>query len=396
MHASRDQPIQTLRISERDRAKLIESVDSASVKKVQDDRRRLRVSYNQCKAVLTLLSESGNATRFIVIPRNLSRLGVAFVHGRFVFPQSRCEVLLQSLDQQWHAIAGRVTSCRHVQGMVHEIAVRFDQAIDLPAFAVLTPEQEMLNLEDVTRDLPPEEAAKVQRLAGRVLVVDGFAMDRKLFNLWLSRSGFQADGADDAVEALKKVASDRYDLVVVEVHLGGDSGLDLIRDLCCGSLAIPVLAMSAQDSDAVREQALQAGAKAFLGKPFTEEQLIQQCHTLLGNDTDNPDELCPIYSSSANDEELKPLLAEFIRGINGYITQLRDANAHKDFRVLQAVARALKGAGTGYGFPPITAAATDLLDQLTHDHAQDQAHDQADPVRKQVNELVAILNRVRL
>lgn len=390
MHGSQKQPIETLRISERDRDKLINSVEAASTKPVQNDKRRLRVAYTTCKMVLTLHNDSGSSTRFVVMPRNLSRFGVAFVHGRFIFPNSRCEVTLQSLNRKWHVLPGRVASCRHVQGMVHEIAVVFDQAIDLPAFVSLSPEQEMLNLEDVNRDLPPEEAAKVQRMAGRVLVVDTFAMDRKLFKLWLTRSGFKSESAEDAAEALKKAANDRYDLVLVEVHLGGESGLEVIEALKAGMLDVAVMAMSAEDNQAIRDAAAKAGAGAFLAKPFTEEQLVQQCHTLLGVDADDPDDLRPIYSSSVDDDELKPLLAEFIRGINGYITQLRDASAHKDNRVLQLVARTLKGAGAGYGLSPISDAAAELLTQLEDDAAA------ADEVRKQVNELVQVLNRVRL
>lgn len=231
MKPSDIKPIETLRFSDRDREELLESVETASVKPVQDDRRRLRVQYTQAKAVLSLFSETGAATKFVVMPRNLSRLGVAFVHGRFMFPDTRCEVMIQKLDQKWEAVAGVIKSCRHVQGMVHEIAVVFDEAIDLPAYVELTPEQEMLHLEDVNKDLPPEEASRVERMTGRVLVIDTFPVDRKLFALWLSRAGFVVETVGTPAEAIKLTGKSRYDLVMCDLMLGSASGLELIEQL---------------------------------------------------------------------------------------------------------------------------------------------------------------------
>ncbi|MEM1354898.1 MAG: response regulator [Planctomycetota bacterium] len=389
MQSTDKHAIETLRVSDRDRSRLIDQVESASSKTVQDDRRRLRVSFTQSKAVLSVYTETGAATRFVVMTRNLSRMGVAIVHGRFIFPETKCEVMLQSLDHQWVPVPGVVRSCRHVQGMVHEVAVVFDQAIHLPSFVALSPEQEMLNLEDVTRDMAPEEAAKVQRMVGRVLVIDAYPVDRKLFTLWLGQSGFKAESAGHSIQAFGMAAKERFDLFLVEMFLGNENGADLITDLRAQMPDVPMLAMSADENEAVKQQAIDAGANDFIVKPFTKEQLIDQCQTIVGVDLNDESDLVPIYSNNT-DEDLKPLLAEFVLGLSNYISRLREASARNDTNTLKSMARTLKGAGAGYGLQPITDQAGELGQLLEDEQIP------LEEMRKSVNELVKILNRVRL
>lgn len=100
--------------------------------------------------------------------------------------------------------------------------------------------------------------------------------------------------------------------------------------------------------------------------------------------------MIPIFSTSAADEDMRPLLAEFIRGLGGYITQLRDANAKKDLDTIKSITRTLKGAGAGYGLAPISETAASLADLFNT-----ETPDPAD-IKAQVNDLVQVLNRVRM
>ena len=75
--------------------------------------------------------ESG---RFIVLSRNLSASGISLLHGGFVYANSRCEVILKTLDSEFLRAKGTVMHCRLVKGRVHEIGVRFDKLIDPESF----------------------------------------------------------------------------------------------------------------------------------------------------------------------------------------------------------------------------------------------------------------------
>jgi FixJ family two-component response regulator len=68
--------------------------------------------------------------------------------------------------------------------------------------------------------------------------------------------------------------------LILDVQLPGMSGLDLQRRLAA-HYHIPIIFVSAHDEQEVWEQALRAGAVAFLGKPFSEEALLSGVHTAL-------------------------------------------------------------------------------------------------------------------
>lgn len=383
-------PIETLRISDRDKQKLVNTVNESSGRHVDRERRALRVQYTEAKAVLTLHMETGGSTRLAVVPRNLSRRGLAFVHGRFIYSGTRCEVMLKTLADEWVAIQGVVRSCRHISGIVHEVAVVFDESVDLSDFVRLSPEEEMIHLQELAADLPESSSESVKQIAGSVLVVDDFPTDRKLFGLWLSRAGFEAKPASDAKEALRHIEVDNYDLAVIDLRLGGEDGLALIQSLRAGGFSAPIIAVSASDAPEVQEEAKAAGASSFLSKPFTAEQLLEATESLLGVDLSNEADQQPIYSTISDDEEMKPLLTEFVRGLGGYIHKLKNANAHSDLQTLEGIIHVLKGAGSGYGYDAITEQAGTTLKAL---HSED---DNLEKAKQQVNALIRVLNRVKL
>ncbi len=383
-------PIETLRISDRDKQKLVNTVNESSGKQVDRERRALRVQYTEAKAVLTLHVESGGSTRLAVVPRNLSRRGLAFVHGRFIYTGTRCEVMLKTLADEWVAIQGVVRNCRHISGIVHEIAVVFDEAIDLSDFVRLSSEEEMIHLQELAADLPESAAEAVKQVAGSVLVVDDFPTDRKLFGLWLSRAGFEAKPASDAKEARRHIDEDNYDLAVIDLRLGGEDGLALIRTLRACGFSAPIIAVSASDAPDLEADATSAGASMFLGKPFTADQLLDATETLLGVDLSNEANQQPIYSTISDDEEMKPLLTEFVRGLGGYIHKLKTANAHNDLETLEGILHVLKGAGSGYGYDAITEQAGATIKSL---RSEDDGLEKA---KQQVNALIRVLNRVKL
>ena len=106
---SRDiERIDTLRLSDKDKAKLLLAIDAASGQPAESEHRRLRVAWLEQEITLTLFGETGTAVRTAVMARNLSRWGIGLVHGRYVYPGTRCEVEIPALDGQWHSRAGRV------------------------------------------------------------------------------------------------------------------------------------------------------------------------------------------------------------------------------------------------------------------------------------------------
>lgn len=382
-----DLPIHTLRLSERDKTKLLWAIEEANSQNYEEDQRQLRVACTNNEAVLTLKPAGGGETRLSMLARNLSRWGAALVHGRYVHPDSRCELAVQDKSGTWHSVAGVVRHARHIQGTIHELGIMFDEPIDLSEFCRLSSAEETRYLRELVDDAPEPDDKEVVQFSNRVLVVDDFSCDRKLLGHWLNRAGLTATTVADARSARVQVQEHVFDLLLIDCRLDTESGVELIKELRGNQFIGPIIAMSADDSEGLSQEALDAGANRFLCKPLDEAALKTLAYELIG--VDESTDTTPIFSNHNDDKDFKPLINEFARRLNEYIDDLRDANAQNNYETLAFISRQLKGAGNGYGFPSISEHAGELLRVLHSDGGE------LETIRQQTNDLIGILNRVK-
>jgi two-component system phosphate regulon response regulator OmpR len=117
-----------------------------------------------------------------------------------------------------------------------------------------------------------------------LLVVDDDARLRDLLRRYLSDSGFRVTGAADAQEARAQLASFAFDLIVLDVMMPGESGLDLTRSLRRDSKfpgPVPVLLLTAMAEPEDRVNGLEQGADDFLAKPFEPRELVLRIRNIL-------------------------------------------------------------------------------------------------------------------
>jgi len=91
----------------------------------------------------------------------------------------------------------------------------------------------------------------------------------------LSALGFRVDGFASAESFLDSLAQCEAACLVVDIHLGGISGIDLKRKLVASGNDFPVIFMTAVDSEATRQAAVDAGCVAYLRKPFLSKLLVE-------------------------------------------------------------------------------------------------------------------------
>jgi two-component system, OmpR family, phosphate regulon response regulator OmpR len=113
-----------------------------------------------------------------------------------------------------------------------------------------------------------------------LLVVDDDARLRGLLRRYLSDSGFRVTAAADAGEARSNLASFAFDLVVLDVMMPGESGLELTRALRAEG-RIPVLLLTAMAEPEDRVNGLEQGADDYLSKPFEPRELVLRIRNLL-------------------------------------------------------------------------------------------------------------------
>jgi DNA-binding response OmpR family regulator len=79
----------------------------------------------------------------------------------------------------------------------------------------------------------------------RLLVVDDEQDIRYLFQCELEEEGYQVDAAGSAEEAERLLQEGRYDLVVLDIQIGGDNGLSMLQDIISRQKDLPVILCTA-------------------------------------------------------------------------------------------------------------------------------------------------------
>jgi DNA-binding response OmpR family regulator len=103
----------------------------------------------------------------------------------------------------------------------------------------------------------------------RILVVDDEADLRELLKRSFAREGHEVVAVPDGREALEHASGDGFDVVLLDVALGpGPSGYDVARELRSQRNVVPIIMLTALDSEADAVQGLEAGADDYVTKPF--------------------------------------------------------------------------------------------------------------------------------
>jgi two-component system phosphate regulon response regulator OmpR len=113
-----------------------------------------------------------------------------------------------------------------------------------------------------------------------LLVVDDDTRLRGLLRKYLADRGYRVTVASDAAEARAKLQGLSFDLLILDLMLPGESGLDLARGLRKSS-AVPILMLTAMGEPADRIAGLQSGADDYLPKPFEPEELLLRIGSIL-------------------------------------------------------------------------------------------------------------------
>lgn len=113
-----------------------------------------------------------------------------------------------------------------------------------------------------------------------VLVVDDDDKLRKLIARYLSEHGFMTAGAGDAGEARSMLSSLSFDLIVLDLMMPGESGLEFATALR-GVSSIPILMLTAMGEPEDRITGLEAGADDYLVKPFEPRELLLRINNIL-------------------------------------------------------------------------------------------------------------------
>lgn len=126
-----------------------------------------------------------------------------------------------------------------------------------------------------------------------ILVVDDDTRLRSLLQRFLRENGFTASGAKDATEARMFLKQYKFDLLIVDVMMPGENGLDFLKALRLEN-NVPVMMLTAMGETGDRIKGLESGADDYLPKPFEPQELVLRVKNILKRTPQKNDENAPL------------------------------------------------------------------------------------------------------
>lgn len=116
------------------------------------------------------------------------------------------------------------------------------------------------------------------------LIVEDSPMMRQLLVFAMSRlKNVTIYEADDGVDALKKLASGRFDLIITDINMPIMDGLKLVKRIRSDAVHrdVPIMIITTEGSEEDRQRALQLGANSYITKPIQAPQIVIKVKELL-------------------------------------------------------------------------------------------------------------------
>lgn len=110
----------------------------------------------------------------------------------------------------------------------------------------------------------------------KVLIAEDNEFNQKLMSIVLKKIGLEYDIANNGQEALEKIEENEYSLFLTDLDMpimDGITAISEIRKLPTGKGKIPILVITADISENMRDAAIEVGANAYLTKPVSLEKL---------------------------------------------------------------------------------------------------------------------------
>ena len=143
----------------------------------------------------------------------------------------------------------------------------------------------------------------------KVLIIEDEPNLRNLLALNLDLEGYTTDIAKDGAEAISKLESAHYDIIILDLMLPKISGMDVLTKLRISNSTLPVIITSAKDTSSDRIEGLKKGADDYLVKPFEIEELLIRMQKLLVRSKVSSAPLMEVYTFGKNKINFKAFVA---------------------------------------------------------------------------------------
>ena len=115
----------------------------------------------------------------------------------------------------------------------------------------------------------------------RVLITDDSLLQRKTLSAIVAEAGHQVDTACNGQEALEKIQANPPDCLLLDMLMPIMDGVQVLEQLESRGVKLPVMVLTADVQEWLKDRCLELGVQAFLNKPVEQDQLRQALNGIL-------------------------------------------------------------------------------------------------------------------
>ncbi len=146
-----------------------------------------------------------------------------------------------------------------------------------------------------------KQSIRDYKLSGNILVAEDDLANQKGIKAILERGGLEVELAGNGLEAVEKISSDSYDLILMDMQMPKMNGYEATRTLREKGFDLPIIALTANVMKGDSEKCAEAGCDGFLSKPVEVEKLFELLGTFLSPKTDGLVEEIGIITDEVNE-----------------------------------------------------------------------------------------------
>ena len=228
--------------------------------------------------------------------------------------------------------------------------------------------------------------ARVRTLT--ILVADDQQANRLVLQRLLERAGHRVVFAEDGEQTLDRLEVGTFDAVVLDLHMPGMSGLDVIRQarvLQTGAPRTPIIVLSADATVQAMNDAERAGSYAYLTKPVDVSRLLDTLGRAANGQPTGRSEpverpaaapspggvLQELAAMQLGDDFLRQFVEQCLRDLGRCMSQIQQAAADNDGDAMHEAAHAMRGVAENLGAKPLAERCQQLMRQGVGQLARD-------------------------
>lgn len=121
-------------------------------------------------------------------------------------------------------------------------------------------------------------------MTASILTVDDSSSLRIAIRIALSGAGYDVSEAVDGLDGLNKAKATKFDMIIADLNMPNMNGLEMIREIrkLPIQLGTPIIFLTTESDEAMKQEARAAGATGWLVKPFVPDQLLRIASKVLG------------------------------------------------------------------------------------------------------------------